>query len=364
MGNTTQLRYIDQLALFKLRGMSGIRLEWSLYDINHQNRDKRTKERYNLKKQLRTISTLGYYQLKSYSLPYMNDNNIYNNVSFKNVVDRYYRDMHLRQCTLQVIENIEVTLNTKIAYVLGQKYGPYGYLKFNNWCQINSNNRYLTSRNKNGKRIPYRYMGVKEVLNEQRNFIVALSKKISKSSSIDIKKIRLKDKSAQIPIWLIVNELTLGESIHIYKLMSKRNKLMIANFFKCSTDELASWLDCINLVRNICCHNGNLSDIRLITKPKLPKRLISDVLFSVKLKNGHIKYSNRLALPLWVIVNMIMIINPKYKFDELRRSVMKLVDETTDITYYGFKNSAALDKILNVKQISDKLPLSFSSDLY
>ncbi|GAA2954968.1 hypothetical protein GCM10019995_07130 [Lactobacillus kefiranofaciens subsp. kefirgranum] len=61
MKTQKSIRYIDQLALFKLRGMTGINLSI---------RNKNAKEISHLIKQLKTISTLGYYNLKNYAFPY------------------------------------------------------------------------------------------------------------------------------------------------------------------------------------------------------------------------------------------------------------------------------------------------------
>ena len=134
MKTQKSIRYIDQLALFKLRGMTGINLS-----IHNKN----AKEVSHLIKQLKTISTLGYYNLKNYALPYYDsESSSYQNIHFDDLVARFYRDKHLKQAVLHAIEDIETTLNTKISNVLGRKYGPYGYLDFRIWCQRNSKNKY------------------------------------------------------------------------------------------------------------------------------------------------------------------------------------------------------------------------------
>lgn len=89
---------------------------------------------------------------------------------------------------------------------------------------------------------------------------------------------------------------------------------MISNCFGCKTDELVSWLETINLIRNICCHNGILADFKLKTKPKVPKEYKetkwedsylknkkSDILIKVDSE----KYTNRLAFQLCIIVKLM-----------------------------------------------------------
>ncbi len=98
MKTQKSIRYIDQLALFKLRGMTGINLS-----IHNKN----TKEVNHLIKQLKTVSTLGYYNLKSYALPYYDSgNSSYHNIHFDNLVARFYRDKHLKQAVLHAIEKL------------------------------------------------------------------------------------------------------------------------------------------------------------------------------------------------------------------------------------------------------------------
>ena len=44
-----------------------------------------------------------------------------------------------------------------------------------------------------------------------------------------------------------------------------------ASIYDCSANELISWMDCIALYRNCCCHNGNLIDIKIETRPVTPQ---------------------------------------------------------------------------------------------
>lgn len=335
MVHKKKLRYIDQLALFKLRGVSGIDLNWSMDNISHNNSE--------LERQLRTISTLGYYQLKGYAAPYMN-NGKYVNVSFGDIVKRYYLDKKLRQATLNAIEDIEATLNTRIAYLLGKKYNATGYLKFNNWCQLNSKNTFIKSKN-NG----YVFMDKAFVTDAESKFKNRLKNKVKKSSNLDVIDYLKNNESTDVPIWLVMNELTLGESIYLYKLMNKKNKEYLASLFGCSVDEFVSYLECINLVRNICCHNGNLADINLITKPKIPKKFTKVIAYQ-KQSNLKIMYSNKLVVVVCIIRYLMDNVNPRYDFGYLEKSIKKLVTQQTPLTYYGFNNNNSLKILFNKKR--------------
>lgn len=58
---------------------------------------------------------------------------------------------------------------------------------------------------------------------EQLEFQKSLQNSIRKSYSIDIQEYLKNTEKVYPPIWLVMNELTLGTSIHLYKLMSKSN---------------------------------------------------------------------------------------------------------------------------------------------
>ncbi|MDF7672292.1 Abi family protein [Lactobacillus sp. ESL0701] len=330
MKNKISLRYIDQLSLFKLRGINNISLNAHLDSTK-------------LNQQLKTISTIGYYNLKNYAKPYLDTSTKqYNNLSFDELVARYYRDKHLRQAVLHAIEDIETTLNTRIANTIGTKYGEYGYLPFRLWCQRNSRNKFLNNH----------LMDKFAIEKEQSNFVSKIQYKVKKSNSYDMKDFVENTERVYPPIWLLMNELTLGETIHIYKLMSKTNRKEISNYFGCKTDELVSWLESINLIRNICCHNGLLADFKLRTRAKVPQEFKfdsekdMDILF--RLPDGN--YTNSLAMQICIIVKLMGKINNKYIFSDLKKAIFKLIDNTTTANYYGFTSKEAINKLFKQSQ--------------
>ena len=331
MKTQKSIRYIDQLALFKLRGMTGINLS-----IHNKN----AKEVSHLVKQLKTISTLGYYNLKNYALPYYDsESSSYQNIHFDDLVARFYRDKHLKQAVLHAIEDIETTLNTKISNVLGRKYGPYGYLDFRIWCQRNSKNKFLHNK----------FMDKYAIQKEQLNFLGKIPAKVRKSASYDMRKFAFESDRVNPPIWLLMNELTLGESIHLYKLMSKNNRDQISDYFGCKTDELVSWLDNINLIRNICCHNGLLADFRLKTKAKVPVEFKTrNIDEGILLRTREGNYTNALAFQLCIIVKLMSKINNKYIFKDIKSAVYKLLDDTTTPQHYGFRNKQMIRKLFDL----------------
>lgn len=318
-----QLRFIDQLALLKLRGIDGISLRVSNFKNDPGN------SRETVIKNVNKLSEIGYYTLKNYASPFYNqETRKYESLSFSALIARYYRDKHLKQATLHAIEDIEVALNTKIAYLLGNKYGAFGYKNFHLWCQRNGYNSYINRR-----------MNKYTLKQEEYDMLQKIIRGAQKSSSKSILEFERSSEEVVPPVWLMINLLTLGESIWILELMSKSNRAAIADEFECSVDELIGWLKCINLIRNICCHNENLIDFKLKTKPSIPKWVKeSKILYSITQKDGSIKYTNAIALPLSIIITLTKTINNKYRLNDLKFSLSKLTTSDQLAKQYGFKD--------------------------
>lgn len=282
-----------------------------------------------------SLSIISYYRIKEFAKPFavtkkINNKRIidYQNTKFEIVISRYYQDKNLRLHLLHAIEDIEVALKTRVAYILGKNgLGSYGYLDFSKWC--------------NKEEYCKHYL-----LYRQNDFKKKLLSTINNSESFEIKEKQKIDKTKFPPVWLMVNSLTFGQVVALLELMSVKNLTKISQQFSCSNSELLSWLRCINLVRNICAHNSNIIDLKLTTTPSIKKEWKN---FLFEYKSG--VYSNRIALPFLIILEMMDQINPKYQFKEIIGSLDKLIRDEATANYYGFKALNTLEKIKQDKKI-------------
>lgn len=84
------------------------------------------------------LQHINYYKIKEFAEPFCSkkDNELdYGKISFEYVLKRYHNDKHLRMNLFDVIENVEVSIKTNLAHILGSgNMGAYGYLKFYSWC--------------------------------------------------------------------------------------------------------------------------------------------------------------------------------------------------------------------------------------
>lgn len=278
-----------------------------------------------------TLKYISYYRIKDFAAPFTRNNPIdgnvdFNGVYFEDIIARYYRDKNLRQYLLHALEDIEVALQVQIGTVLGEK-GDYYYSSFNNWVD--------KSRSK------------KTVIELETSILKDINTSVNKSQSIELSKKMRETDEKYPPVWLAMNELMFGKLIKILELMGNKNLKKIANFFNCSTDQLLSWMRCLNLVRNLSAHNSNLIDFRLRTQPKIkydwkPYLYVKDS-----------KYSNdRLSIILIIIVHFLVAINPKYRLKDIKKSYYALLkNNNLDHTYYGFREKNSFNEFISqVKQ--------------
>lgn len=159
----------EQIEIFKSRGMAVNDIEVVKNKLKHIN----------------------YYKLKEYSLSFMKEG-VYKDISFEELIDVFYLDRGLRVNLIHNIEKIEISLKTQIAKVLG-KYGPYGYLYFNNWVDKEEYCKHY-------------------IKDQEKKFKEQIRKNLSERSNEIIKKFKSEHLEEQnIPIWMIVE--TLYENI-------------------------------------------------------------------------------------------------------------------------------------------------------
>lgn len=282
------------------------------------------------KRAIEKLENIGYYKLKEFAYPLSkvikNENNdkirVYDNVNFNDVITRYYQDKNLRLALLHAIEKIEVSLKTRISYVLGESYGAFGYLCFSKWC---NKEEYC-----------------KHYLNYQQNrFKKELSNKIKHSRSLDLKEKNNLNYDGYPSIWLMVDVLMFGDIVHLLTLMSRKNLNKISTYYNCSNKELLSWLKCLNFIRNICAHNSNIVDIKLTTSPVVNDEWKGDIF---RFKDGN--YSNRLAIVLFIINHFIRHINSKYQIYKVPESIKKIVGKDEErIQQLGFISIDSINKL-------------------
>lgn len=284
-----------------------------------------------------TLSYVSYYRIKQFAEPYASiieheerpADIEYQNVHFETIISRYYQDKNFRQQILHALEDIEVALQTRMAYVLGKRYGDYGYLDFITWADKNSNSA-------------QRILKTQELVKKE----IANQIKYNKDSNRDIReKIKFTDNEEVLPVWLGIPQLMFGNLVNMLKIMSRKNLKEISGYFGCNNKELVSWMSLLNLIRNIAAHNSNLIDIGIKTPP-VTRVEWGEVLYIYK-ENV---ITNKISVVVVIIKHFIDHINPKYDFSSISKSMQKLIQgDNQKAVYYGFNGEDSMQKISPIK---------------
>lgn len=271
------------------------------------------------------LQDIGYYKLKDFTYPFASISDTYDkklkirysNISFNEVIFRYNQDKDFRLSLLHSIEDIEVSIKTQIAHTLSARYGAMGYLNFSSWSN----------------REVYNKKTIK-LIEKQFKYTLHNSVKRVKKSEFEHYKIE-----GEFPtVWVMVDIISFGEVIKLLDCMSTANLKEISNHYRCTKNELVTWMNLIKIVRNICAHNKNGIDLKINTMP-IVREEWKDFMFLFK-NNAP---TNRVALVIYIVIYLAHEINPNSSFDNICNPIKKLINDSDHIARrYGFKNAQSI----------------------
>ncbi len=174
------------------------------------------------------LSSVGYYRLSAYFLPFKNtDGTFQKDISFNRIYNIYEFDRKLRNLIFGAIEVIEVYLRTSLSDFHSGKYGSLGYLDENSF-----NSRH-----------------------DSEKFKEKIDREIENNKKVLFVKHHIENYDGQFPLWVISELFTFGTLSYFYTdLTTADKKLFAGNDYK----NIVSWLRCCTDLRNICAHYGRL----------------------------------------------------------------------------------------------------------
>lgn len=187
------------------------------------------------------LKRVNYYRLSGYTLWSKKDDKFFDGVSFSDIYNLYEFDRKLRNILIPMLETIEISCRTDIAYFLAHKYGPLGYKNKENFQNEEYHASFLNEIEKGIKR-------------EKEIFITHHKEKYN----------------GQFPIWTIVEIMSFGTLSMLFRNLKKEDRKDIArSSYGIPEFYMISWLRCLAYVRNVCAHYGRLYGKKLILLPKL-----------------------------------------------------------------------------------------------
>lgn len=271
----------------------------------------------------RILNFINYYKLKECSLPFFKDGKYIQGITFNQVLNRFYENKNLRLYLLRLTEKIELSLKTKFSHLMGKKLGEYGYLDFFEWVdKVECNKKERIFREKDLRK------RIERNLERSNNKLLDVYKKSD-------------DEIINIPIWLVIDILTFGEVLNLYKILYKKYQNQIAKDHNLKREVYLSWLETINLIRNLSAHNSNITDMKFTTKPKILEE------FKSKLYVVNGKVSDRIAIAILILEYLVYVINPKYTGGAIRKTLKKICHNRTDkeAQKLGFKDFETVESL-------------------
>lgn len=187
----------------------------------------------------------------------VNGNDIFkNNAKYEELFYLSEFDRSMRTVYLENILKIENRLKTLVAYYFSEEYGHDNYLKIDNFDTLK------TSSNKD------------EVVEKRIKNIQYLISSIQKEIADSIEK---KDyinhyimKHGYVPLWVLVNALSLGTISKFYEFMKQPLRVKIAKHFNVNEGDLCIYIKMLAFWRNLCAHDERLYDSTSFKKISLP----------------------------------------------------------------------------------------------
>jgi abortive infection bacteriophage resistance protein len=181
----------------------------------------------------RALSHLNYYRLQLYAEPFISDKStkqFKDGTTFSQIHELYLFDQKLRNLVLAASKLIEVSVRSRLAYVIGHKIGPTGYLDVSNYK---------------------RHAQAIETLN-------SMSAEIKRSKESFLAQYIAEDKGINVlPIWIAVEAISFGCASKIFgNLKNHQLQLEVSDTYDLSEKVLVPGLHHLNIARNTAAHHG------------------------------------------------------------------------------------------------------------
>jgi abortive infection bacteriophage resistance protein len=299
MNNKPAYTISDQIALLKRRGML-FRDETQAHIL---------------------LKNISYYRLKGYWWDVQQDpvlHTFHPEVYFEDIIERYDFDRRLRIILFDAIEQIEISLRTKMIYHLSIAYGGLWYLNPAIFDTATITQSGIT-------RTPHLFA------------LEELQKEFNRSQEIFIKDHRQRYPGQDADAWKILEVASMGTLSKLYK--NLRNKLpekaVIAKEMGLnSTFTFVGWLESITLMRNIIAHHARLWSRSMVKRPSMALNNPAGVWFIHPLQPGQLNKSFA------IISCMVYLCNQLNGSGDIKQRIINLIDSHPNLPVYkyGFMN--------------------------
>ena len=178
---------------------------------------------------------------------------------FEEIYALYLFDRELRNIFIRYILEIENNVKSVLAHEFSRKYGYDNYLKVANFDTSIKPGERKTKAQKVG-----------EISDLISNLQHEVARQLSKNNSM-VSHYMLN--YGYIPLWVLVNTLTIGTISVFYSHLEQQDQNNIGRFFSLKPDELKTILQVLTLYRNACAHDVRLYNLKSMNRNMRPNNI-------------------------------------------------------------------------------------------
>jgi abortive infection bacteriophage resistance protein len=197
---------------------------------------------------VKRLKDVNYYRFTGYLHPFRleNSDNYRPGTTFEKVWRHYAFDRRLRLIIMDAIERIEVSVRTQLIFELSKETGAFGYATPEGLPKLR----------------PDEFM----------KWLNSITEEVGRSKEIFVGHFFEKygDSHPVLPLWMAGEIMSFGGMLTMYRGVAPDIKRRIAAHYEVPDEVLTSWLQVINVIRNICAHHGRLWNRELGYKPLIP----------------------------------------------------------------------------------------------
>jgi abortive infection bacteriophage resistance protein len=178
------------------------------------------------------LKNISYYHLSIYFKYFQRNDVFIKETNFNDVLDIYVFDNKLRVILFEILERIEKSFKCRVAHEIAIKGGD------SHWY------------------IDKQYFDNEA---EHQKILDLITEKVEKSGELSIEHYKQTYTDPVLPpIWTVLEILSFGECIHVYKKLKKEYRNIISKSFGENEKFVANWMLCASLLRNHCAHYSRL----------------------------------------------------------------------------------------------------------
>ncbi len=297
--------YAEQIDLLKTRGLIINDENFALEKLKEENY-------YNI--------INGYKEL--FITPGTTDNFI-TGTTFEEIYCLYDFDRELRNILFKQILKVENILRSLIAYNFSELYGNDNYLKLSNF-------ETLRGSNCNQKKYQERIEQIQKLLTNLQNDI---SGAISKKPYINHYMLNY----GFVPLWVLVNAISLGRLSQFYSLMNQSVRVKVAMHWNIMEEDLNQYIKTLAYYRNQCAHDERIYNSKC--NQDIPD---CDIHNRLNIPNVNGRYSNG-KNDLFSLIIVLKILLPSEDFNNMCNKIdgrmRSLSQKITHINYIDVFNA-------------------------